>query len=116
MNNVIVAGGRDFSDYALLKKSLDNILSTLNDVCIISGGARGADKLGERCAKENSYPLEVFEAEGDTYGKAAGYKRNERMAAHSRYCVVFWDSKSIGSGHMITIAKRYGLKVRVVRY
>jgi len=45
---VIVAGSRSFRDYEVLCKVLDEMEITT----IISGGARGADKLGERYAKE----------------------------------------------------------------
>ena len=40
-----------------------------NDVEIISGGAKGADYLGERFAKENGYNLRIFKANWNKYGK-----------------------------------------------
>jgi predicted Rossmann fold nucleotide-binding protein DprA/Smf involved in DNA uptake len=46
MFKVIIAGGRDFSDYALLEKTLDKLLKNKTDVQIVSGLARGADSLG----------------------------------------------------------------------
>ena len=53
---VIIAGSRDFSDYELLKKSAIEIITKktmLPDLTrIVSGGARGADTLGERFANE----------------------------------------------------------------
>jgi predicted Rossmann fold nucleotide-binding protein DprA/Smf involved in DNA uptake len=51
MFKVIVAGGRDFSDYALLEKTLDNLLVNKSEVEIVSGLANGADKLGVHYAR-----------------------------------------------------------------
>ena len=48
MFHVIVAGSRTFADYELLKQTLDHLLQNKTDVEIVSGGARGADQLGER--------------------------------------------------------------------
>jgi len=113
---VIVAGSRDFVDYNLLEYKLDKLLIDRSDVCIISGGARGADTLGERYAKEKSLDIVIIKADWDKYGKSAGYKRNTIMAAQADGCVVFWDGISKGSKHMIDIAKEFEIPVRVVEY
>lgn len=54
MFKVIVAGSRDFDQYILLKAKMVHYLSRYkpHEVEIVSGGARGADSLGERFAKE----------------------------------------------------------------
>lgn len=52
MFKVIVAGGRDFNNYKGLSDSLDYLLKNINDdIQIVCGMARGADRLGERYAK-----------------------------------------------------------------
>lgn len=118
MFKVIVAGGRDFNNYALLKSRLDYALQ--NKVCegitIVSGAARGADSLGERYAKENGYAIESHPAKWDEFGKSAGYIRNKEMAQSADALVAFWDGKSRGTKHMIDLAKQHGLKVIVVNY
>ena len=43
---------------------------------IVTGGARGADVLAEKYAKENGMALRLFPAEWDRYGRKAGYIRN----------------------------------------
>ncbi|TKB46783.1 DUF2493 domain-containing protein [Ferrimonas sediminicola] len=46
---LIVAGGREFNDYPLLCERLDHLLSRIareRGVIIVSGAARGADRLG----------------------------------------------------------------------
>jgi hypothetical protein len=114
---VIVAGSRDFDDYELLKIKLDKILSSLIDLYeieIVSGMARGADRLGERYAAERGYRVKDFKADWDRYGKPAGPIRNEEMAQYADACVVFWKNKSKGSRSMIDLAKKYKLKLRVI--
>ena len=117
MFKVIIAGGRDFSDYDLLKVKMNRILSNITDeIVVISGTARGADSLGEKYATEMGYKLEQYPANWNKYGKRAGYLRNEQMADVAHACVCFWDSKSKGTKHMIDLANEKKLKLRVVKY
>lgn len=113
---VIVAGSRDFNDYEKLSETLIRLLCRfeLSNVEIVSGGANGADKLGERFAKEHGCLLRIFPAEWDEFGKSAGYRRNVQMAEHSDACVVFWNGSSKGAKHMIDIAQRIGLPLRKI--
>jgi hypothetical protein len=127
---VIIAGGRDFDDYALLKEKCSGVLKELlpafdrdeKDIEIVSGGARGADRLGEAFAWENSLKLRVFRADWEKLGKIAGFVRNEEMAVYASQdddlgvLAAFWDGKSEGTGNMIDLAFRYGLKVYVFSY
>ena len=113
---VIIAGGREFSDYELLKRKCNSLLRNIKEVTIISGTARGADQLGEQYAADMGHSLMRFPAKWDLYGKAAGYKRNEEMADNADILIAFWDGKSKGTEHMINIAKQKGLQFRVVNY
>ena len=113
---VIIAGGRNFRDYNKLRESCDNILVNQKELEIVSGTAAGADTLGERYAQEKGYEVKKFPAQWDLYGKSAGYKRNQQMAEYADGLIAFWDGKSKGTKHMIDIANKMGLKVRVVRY
>ena len=115
---VIIAGGRDFNNYELLKEKVDYMLSnkTKGDIEIISGTANGADKLGEKYAEENGYKLTKFPADWEIYGKRAGYVRNEEMASYATHCICFWDGKSKGTGHLINLSKKEKLNLRVIRY
>lgn len=117
---VIVAGGREFNDYQLLKESLDIIFSNLNkeELVIISGTARGADQLGERYAMGNKIKLERFPADWNRFGKAAGSIRNRQMATEGKAdaVVIFWDGKSTGTKNMLDIAKELDLQYRVINY
>ena len=123
---VIIAGSRDFNDYELLKKSAIEIITKktmLPDLTrIISGGARGADSLGERFANEMGLEISRFIPDWDGLGKRAGYVRNAEMAKfaveddNDGMLIAFWDGQSRGTKHMIDLAKRYGLEVHVVNF
>ena len=123
---IIIAGSRDFNDYELLKKSAIEIITKktmLPDLTrIISGGARGADTLGERFANEMGLEISRFIPDWDGLGKRAGYVRNAEMAKFAvedgnyGVLIAFWDGQSRGTKHMIDLAKRYGLEVHVVNY
>lgn len=51
----------------------------LPEVTVISGGAKGADALGEDWAAINWCPIEVYKADWNTYGTRAGPIRNQQM-------------------------------------
>lgn len=116
MFKLIVAGSRDFTDYSFAKERLEHLLQNITDeIEIVSGGARGADYLGERFAKEKGYAISSHPADWERYGKAAGFIRNEEMAKYGDACVVFWMNESKGTKHMINLATKYNLKLRIYR-
>ena len=116
---VIIAGTRDFSNYELLKKKCDNILSTKrqdSNIVILSGTAKGADRLGERYARERGFLLRRFPADWDKDGNKAGPIRNAKMADNADALIAFWDGTSRGTAHMIRMGKERGLVTRVINY
>lgn len=117
MFRVIIAGGRDFDDYDLVVSTMDKLLQNITEpITIVCGMARGADTLGERYAISKEYEVARFSADWGKFGKAAGYKRNEKMAQNADALVAFWDGSSRGTKHMIDLAHKYNLRVRVKRY
>ena len=116
---VIIAGTRNFSNYELLKEKCDNILSTKrkdSNIVIVSGTAKGADRLGERYARERGFLLRRFPADWDKDGNKAGPIRNAKMADNADALIAFWDGTSRGTAHMIMTAKEKGLATRIINY
>lgn len=107
----IIAGSRGITDYSLLLKAYSECGFEITEV--VSGGARGVDKLGERLAQELNLPLKIFPADWSK-GKQAGFIRNVQMAEHADALIAVWDGQSRGTAHMITIARSLGLKVYVL--
>ncbi len=113
---VIIAGTRYFSNYTLLKNIIDELLKIVNnDIEIVSGGAKGADALGEKYSKENNLNLKIFPADWKL-GKGAGFIRNKQMADYADALIAFWDGKSKGTKMMIDLAKQKGLKIKIIMY
>ena len=118
MYKVIIAGGREFDDYRLLKAKLDLLFKNKikKEIIIVSGGARGADALGERYAKEKGLQLSRKPANWKLFRSQAGFVRNREMAEMADACVCFWDGQSSGTKHMIDLANEYNLDLRIVSY
>lgn len=75
---VIIAGGRDFSNYELLQEKCDHLLRNkllTHNVQIVSDCARGADALGIKYAEELKLNVLKFPADWEKFGKRAGYLR-----------------------------------------
>lgn len=111
---VIVAGSRSFNDYKLLESIL--LKFDLNELVIVCGECRGADKLGRQFAEEHGLPILSFPANWDKYKKRAGYLRNIEMAENADRLLAFWDGVSPGTKHMIDIAAKKNIKTKVVLF
>ncbi len=116
----LVVGSRSFNNYGLLKEKLDFFLSSHKNITIVSGGAKGADSLAEKYAKEKRYNLCVFPADWDL-GKKAGPIRNEEMHRfianfEHRGCVAFWDGESRGTQHNFALAEKYKTPLKIVKF
>ena len=115
----IIAGTRTFTDYQLVLKTMAEIAASIpkSRIEIISGGASGADKLGELFARRNGLKLTVFPAEWKRYGYSAGPIRNRQMAEYAGKdgtLVAFWDESSRGTLNMIRTAADAGLSCHVI--
>jgi hypothetical protein len=106
----IIAGGRDVTEYFHLEEALESYRNDITEV--VSGGASGADALGERYARGSKLPIKRFPADW-SQGKAAGPIRNRQMAEYAEALIAIWDGKSRGTANMIEEAKKRGLLVHV---
>ena len=113
---VVIAGGREFNNYELLREICDGVIPTLTTPEIVSGGARGTDKLGEQYSKEKGFDLKIFPADWNKHGKGAGHIRNRQMAEYGDMLIAFWDGESKGTKNMIDTSKKLGLLVYIHRY
>lgn len=108
---VIIAGSRKIDKYNILIDAINE--SGYQIKTVVSGGANGADKLGEQYAINNDLELDVHKANWDLHGKRAGYLRNKEMSECADALIALWDGESRGTKHMINLATKAGLKVYV---
>lgn len=114
---VVICGSRYAGDdhRELIFNTLDDLHEINGFTEVISGGARGADAIGEQWAWRNRIPIVRKEAQWQIHGKAAGPYRNQEMADMADACVAFpLKDGSTGTRDMITRALRGDLSVVVV--
>jgi len=116
MFKVIIAGGRDFTNYEILKYAVNEKLSGITEVEIVCGGAKGADELGKWYANEMGLNIKEFPADWNKHGKAAGPIRNQQMADYADALIAFWDGKSKGTADMIKKAEAKKIRVQIILY
>ncbi len=107
----IIAGSRGITSYQIVREAVE--ASGFDVTHVISGGARGVDRLGGLWAFKNEVAFTVDPADWGEHGREAGFRRNERMANVADALIAVWDGASPGTRHMIATAQRKGLKVFV---
>jgi len=114
-----IIGGRDFTDYNLFKKHVDEYVATAGRPArVISGGARGCDTLAERYATEEKIP---FEAIRPKYRKGGGVDRQapkDRNVLIIQACsrvLAFPTQNSRGTWHAIRVAEQKGKALEVIQ-
>jgi len=114
MIKIGVIGSRSFNNYELTKRTLDEYLDKV--WVIVSGGASGADSLGEKWANENNIKTCIYKPDWDIYGKKAGFIRNKDIVDDSDIVIAFWDGLSRGTEHSINLARKMNKEVRIVYF
>lgn len=123
MKKIIIAGSRLFNNYELLKREIDEYLKkeeiSFDNIEVVCGNCRGADKLGEKYARENGINIQYFIPEWDKYGRSAGPIRNTAMAEYAKddgFLFLFWDGESRGSESMLHEASKRKIPYRIIYY
>ena len=114
MLKIAVVGSRTFTNYELIKKTLDTYKKK-EDIFIISGGARGADSLAQRYAKENGLSILIIYPNYRKFGKKAPLIRNREIVENCDLVIAFPDKNSRGTWHTIQVARKMGKPVKIVK-
>ena len=127
---ILICGSRDWNDFKTIKSYLEDVKAShtnpntdntnINPLpTIIHGGCKGADSIAGYLAAQLGFPVKVFKADWQKYGKAAGPKRNQQMLdeGHPTLVVAFHDAitESKGTKDMITRAEKAGIKTIVIK-
>ena len=105
---IIYCGGRDYDDQWTVRTYVDAF--RLGAIVVVHGGARGADALVAEAAGAKGHPIEVFHADWDTHGKAAGPIRNQQMLdAGADFVIAFPGGR--GTADMVRRAREAGVPV-----
>ena len=111
---LIIAGDRKFSEYHIFEWWVTDVNKMWAFSEIVSGGAKGADQMGEVWAEQNHVPCKVFPADWAKHGKAAGAIRNAEMGDYSNALLAFVSPRSKGTVNMIDYMRSIGKPAIVV--
>ncbi|MGQ9805623.1 MAG: SLOG family protein [Chlorobiales bacterium] len=97
---------RSFTNYDALEREVSRILSEkcLTPTVIVSGGAKGADALAEEFVNRHALALEIHKPVWTH--KGAGKERNKRIVENADFMIAFWDFKSGGAKHTISLWRK----------
>jgi hypothetical protein len=109
----IIAGSRGIEDIAVVAAAVEASGFRDRITEVVSGAARGVDRLGEQWAASVGIPVKSCPADWKRQGRGAGLVRNREMADYADALIAIWDGKSRGTRNMIELAEARGLKVFV---
>lgn len=111
---VLVTGSRDWWNAGVVYDAMRAALEYLGPFTLISGGARGSDRLCEEAVTRLGLPEPlVVEAEWDLHGAKAGPMRNRQMVAMSPdlgigFAHPRW--KHSGTWHTLSLLEKAGVE------
>lgn len=112
---VLVCGGRDFgrleTERLHMHKVLDDLDHEYRFVRLIHGDAHGADRMAAKWADLRGIETNDYPADWQSYGKRAGYMRNQKMLDRGKPDLVIAFRGGKGTAMMIDLARKAGVKV-----
>jgi hypothetical protein len=110
--NVAIIGSRDFPDLDLVADYVKYVLR--KDATVVSGGARGVDRLAVDTAKELGMQWKEILPDYAKHGRyRAPLIRNEEIVSICPRVVAFWDAKSTGTAHALSKARENGCTITI---
>lgn len=81
MRKIVVTGSRDWTDGQAIINALKEMKNRFpgEELVLITGGARGADKLAYEIGKRHGFTTVILDANWSNQGRTAGPIRNRRM-------------------------------------
>lgn len=81
---------------------------------IISGGAKGVDKLAEQYADKNRLSKYIIRPNYKRYGRGGAIIRNKEIVDFADEVLAFWDGKSNGTKNTIDYANKIEKNIKIV--
>ncbi len=106
---ILVCGGRDFKDYALLISTLDPYKRGIT--LMITGVAPGADRMADEYARKNNIDRALFPPNWVKHGKRAGPIRNQYMIDLCKPDLVIAFPGGRGTANTTQLAEIAGIEV-----
>lgn len=116
MKYLAIVGSRSVpeSRFPEFEERITTALESTGCDAVVSGGARGADRIAEIYAHRHNLPIRIFHAEWEKYGKIAGMLRNSEIVKQCHALLAIWDGKSKGTSDSIKKAMAAGKCVTIL--
>lgn len=130
MKRVLITGSRTWSDWDRIREALTSVRDSYGiireDIVVVHGDARGADRMAGRIATELGMKVEHHPADwqnhdascrsgcgnGKGYCQRAGYRRNAEMVlTQPDLCLAFIKDGSRGATQCAELAEKAGIPV-----
>ena len=110
MHTVLITGSRSLNGNQEVEADVYRILNELHathkdEMVLLSGGAKGVDRIGENWASEHNVACKVWKPDYKQFRRAAPLIRNKQMVDACDDIVAFWDGKSKGTKHAMEHGK-----------
>jgi hypothetical protein len=116
---ILICGSRNWDNEKAIRRELMNLilgLAFVKDILIIHGAAKGADSQAGKLAQGMNLAVRAVPADWNKHGRAAGPIRNMemlRMRPDQVWAFTEDLSKSRGTAHTVTHARKMGIPVTV---
>lgn len=118
---ILICGSRDWTDEHPIYTVLAGFATLVADgdsFVVIQGGARGADRIAKSMGEYLGADVKEEAADWDTYGKAAGPMRNQKMLDDYQPDVVYafrLPGRSPGTDDMVSRSKSAGIPTYIIK-
>ncbi|MGW6597882.1 DUF2493 domain-containing protein [Streptomyces sp. NPDC055036] len=116
---VLVTGSRAWTNTDRIAEALGQVIRLSgcrpHDVLLIHGACPvGADALADEFATQIGMRVQRFPADWETFGKAAGFRRNAEMVnLGADVCLAFIRNKSRGASMTARMAEKAGIPTKI---
>ncbi|WP_315773823.1 MULTISPECIES: DUF2493 domain-containing protein [unclassified Bradyrhizobium] len=108
---IVLTGGPDFNDVALIWDRLDKVHAKHPDMVLLHGGSpKGAELIASKWASNRKVPQIAFKPDWTRHNKAAPFKRNDAMLATLPIGAMVFPGSGI-QGNLADKARRLGIPV-----
>lgn len=112
---ILFSGGVDFTDHKLIWQKLDLVHARFPDMVLIHGGTtRGAEKIAACWADKRNVTQIRFKPDFTRDGKAAPFKRNDRMLETDPVALVVFRGNGV-TNNLADKAKKAGIPIKDYR-
>lgn len=109
---VLVCGSRNWNVSSVIRRQLAQLPP---GTLVIHGTAGGADRIAAQSCDSLKIKHRAYPADWKLHGQRAGILRNlEMLDEQPQLVLAFWDGVSRGTSHVISQARKRGIRVHVV--